>query len=134
VLGPRTAFIEALDVKFATASSADVARSKAAAEAKLASCFGAHVTKDLSFSTRIFVVADGRITKAEDIQVCKEQHPSFYLCTERVNAAKPKPGFPTVPETVFACVERALLASRLPRATPDPGETTTHADIHVQVR
>jgi hypothetical protein len=133
-LGPRTAFIEPLDLKFAGTSATDVAKSKSALEAKLTSCFDAHVSKDLSFSTRIFVAADGRITKADDLQVCKEQHPGFYLCTERVNAAKPKSGFPTVPESVFACLERALVSSRLPRVIADPGETTTHSDIHVQVR
>jgi len=133
-LGPRAAFIEPLDLKFAGSSATEVAKSKTALEAKLTSCFDAHVSKDLSFSTRIFVAADGRITKAEDLQVCKEQHPGFYLCTERVNAAKPKSGFPTVPESVFACFERALVSSRLPRVTVDPGESTTHSDIHVQVR
>ncbi|MEA2752476.1 MAG: eukaryotic-like serine/threonine-protein kinase [Myxococcales bacterium] len=133
-LGPKSAFIEALDLKFANASAAEVAKSKAAVETKLTSCFDAHVSKELSFSTRIFVVADGRITKADDLQVCKEQHPGFYLCTERVNAAKPKSGFPTVPESVFACVDRAFTSSRLPRVIVDPGEATTHADLHVQVR
>jgi hypothetical protein len=133
-LGPRAAFIEPLDLKFAGTSATEVARSKAALETKLTSCFDAHVSKELSFSTRIFVAADGRITRADDLQVCKEQHPSFYLCTERVNAAKPKSGFPTVPESVFACLERALVSSRLPRVIADPGETTTHSDIHVQVR
>jgi eukaryotic-like serine/threonine-protein kinase len=131
--GPRTAFVEPLDTLKFTGTPAEVARAKSAVETKLATCLGA-VSKDLSFSLEILVVPDGRITKVQEMNVCKEQHPSFYLCTERERAADPKKGFPTVPEAVFACVERAFISSRLPRITVDPGEATDKQDVHVQVR
>jgi eukaryotic-like serine/threonine-protein kinase len=131
--GPRTAFVEPLDTLKFTGPPAEVAKAKGAVETKLAACFGA-VSKDLSFSLEILVAPDGRITKVQEMNVCKEQHPSFYLCTERERAADPKKGFPTVPETVFACVERAFVSSRLPRVTVDPGDATDKQDVHVQVR
>ena len=132
-LGARTATLEPLDTLKFSAPSPDVAKAKAALETKLTSCIDAHVSKDLMFSARIFVAADGRITKTIDLQVCKEQHPGFYLCTERENAATPKRGYPTVPETVFACLDRALVVGRLPRVTVDRGEATATQDIHINV-
>jgi len=54
--------------------------------------------------------------------------------TERERAATPKPNFPTMPEAVFACVEAAFVATKLPRVNVDRGETATKADFHVQVR
>ncbi len=131
--GPRTAFLEPLDSLEFAVPPAEVAKAKLALETKITACFDAHVEKDQMFSGRIFVAADGRITKAIDLQICREQHPSYYLCTERVNAANPKKGFPTVPEPVFACVERALLSSRLPRITLDKGEDAATHDFHVDV-
>jgi len=133
-LGTRTAFLEPLDTLKFGAPPAEVAKAKAALEAKLTACFDAHVTKEQMFTATIFVVADGRISKAIDLQICKEQHPGFYLCTERERAANPKRGYPTVPETVFACLDRALVGTRLPRVTVDPGEATAKQDIHVEVR
>ena len=131
--GKRTAFLEPLDTLKFAGPPADVAKAKLAAETKITACFDAHVEKDQMFSGRIFVAADGRITKVIDLQICREQHPSYYLCTERVNAASPKKGFPTVPEAVFACVDRALVASRLPRVTVDKGEDAATQDIHIDV-
>jgi serine/threonine-protein kinase len=131
--GPRSAILEPLDsLKFA-APPAEVAKAKLALEAKLTACVDARVERELMFSGRIFVAADGRITKAIDLQICREQHPNYYLCTERVNAAAPKKGFPTVPEASFACVERALLSSRLPRVTLDKGEDAATHDFHIDV-
>lgn len=131
--GARTAFLEPLDTLKFSAPPPEVAKAKAALETKLTSCLDAHVSKDLMFSARIFVAADGRITKTIDLQVCKEQHPGFYLCTERENAASPKRGYPTVPETVFACLDRTLVSGRLPRVTVDRGEATATQDIHIDV-
>lgn len=133
-LGPRKAVLEPLDELKFSAPPAEVAKAKAALEGKIASCFDVHVAKGQTFTASIFVSADGRITKATDLQVCREQHPSFYLCTERVNAATPKRGYPTVPETVFACLERELVGARLPRVVVDPGEPAATQDIHAEVR
>ncbi|HSO34444.1 MAG TPA: hypothetical protein VLT33_18045, partial [Labilithrix sp.] len=132
--GARTAFLEPLDTLKFNAPAPEVAKAKLALEGKITSCFDAHVEKGHSFSMRIFVAADGRVTKAVDLQVCREQHPGFYLCTERANAASPKRGFPTVPEPVFACIERAFVASRWPRVTVERGEETATQDVHVDVR
>jgi hypothetical protein len=133
-LGARSAFLEPLDTLKFSAPPAEVAKAKAALEAKLTSCFDAHVEKGQMFTATIFVAADGRITKATELQVCKEQHPSFYLCTEREKAANPKRGYPTVPETVFACLDRAFVATKLPKVVVDPGEPTAEQDIHAEVR
>jgi eukaryotic-like serine/threonine-protein kinase len=133
-LGSRSAFLEPLDSLKFTAPAPEVARAKAALEGKLTGCFDSHVEKDQMFTATIFVAADGRVTKATDLQICKEQHPNFYLCTERERAANPKKGFPTVPETVFACLDRTFVSTRFPRVAVDPGEATTKQDIHLDVR
>jgi hypothetical protein len=133
-LGPRSGSLEPLDSLKFSGPPAEVAKAKAGLEVKLTSCFDAHVEKEQMFTATIFVAADGRITKATELQVCKEQHPNFYLCTERERAANPKKGFPTVPEAVFACLERTFVAARLPRVAVDPGETTSKQDIHLNVR
>ncbi len=131
--GARTAFLEPLDsLKFAS-PPAEVAKAKRALETKITACFDAHVEKGQRFTGQIFVAADGRITKAIELEICREQHPSFYLCTERAKAPSPKKGFPTVPDAVFACIERALLSSRLPRVTLEKGEDAAAVDIGVEV-
>ena len=133
-LGARSAFLEPLDSLKFSAPPAEVAKAKAALEAKLTSCFDAHVVKEQMFTATVFVAADGRITKATELQICKEQHPGFYLCTERERGANPKRGYPTVPEAVFACLERAFVSTRLPRVAVDPSDATAKQDIHVEVR
>jgi serine/threonine-protein kinase len=133
-LGPKTALLEQADfdrTKF-SAPPAEVAKAKAALEAKLTPCLDASVSKDHSFRATVLLAADGRITKATELHVCKEQHPSYYLCTERAQKP-PKRGFPTVPDTVFACLDRALVTSRIARVTPSSGESSIAMDLHVEV-
>jgi len=131
-VGPEKAALESFDdLKFAPPAP-DVAKTKAAVEAKLTPCFDSRVSKEQSFKATITVVADGRVTKVTELEVCKEQHPSFYLCTERGKI--PKKGFPTVPDEVFACLDRALASTRLPRIVLAPGETSMEADLHIEVK
>jgi hypothetical protein len=131
-LGPKKAVLEDFDdLKFAPPAP-DVGKTKAAVEAKITPCFDSRVSKDQSFKAVITVAADGRITKVAELEVCKEQHPSFYLCTERGKV--PKKGFPTVPDDVFGCMDRALSSTRLPRIVLAPGETTTDADLHIGLK
>lgn len=131
--GPKTAFIEDFDeCKFAV-SAADVAKAKAALEQRLASCFDGSVNKELMFKAEVDIAPDGRIVKIIEQNVCKEDRPSFYLCTER--GKNPKRGFPSVPDGVFACLDRTLLATRLPKVTnPDADGHVCNADLDIHVK
>ena len=131
-LGPKKAVLEDFDDLNFTPPAPDVGKTKAAVEAKLTPCFDSRVSKEQSFKAVISVAADGRITKVTELEVCKEQHPSFYLCTERGKV--PKKGFPTVPDEVFGCLDRALSSTRLPRIVLASGETTTDADLHINLK
>ncbi|MBX3188331.1 MAG: protein kinase [Labilithrix sp.] len=133
-LGPKKAFIESgmSDLKFA--AGGDPNKAKADLEAKLTPCYASPtVTKEKSFRATVHVANDGKVTKIEELNVCQEQHPSFYLCTERADLKKPKRGFPVVADDVFACMEKALLSTRFPKLVPD-GEPTQDADLHIELR
>jgi hypothetical protein len=131
--GPKTAFIEDFDeCKFA-ASAADVAKAKASLEQRLAACFDGSVSKEQMFKAEVDIAADGRIVKIIEQNVCKEDRPSWYLCTERGKV--PKKGFPSVPDSVFACLDRTLLATRLPKVTnADADGKVCNADLDIHVR
>jgi hypothetical protein len=132
-LGPRRAEFEPFDdLKFG-APPGEVAKAKAALEGKLSACMDSHVERELTFEGTILVAADGRITKATELEICKETQPSFYLCTDRARIANPKRGFPVAPEAAFVCIERTLVSSRLPRVTPEQGETLAKQRFYLLV-
>lgn len=131
--GPKTAFIEDFDECKFGVSAGDVAKAKAALEQRLASCFDGSVSKDLMFKAEVAIAPDGRILKIIEQNVCKEDRPSFYLCTER--GKNPKRGFPSVPDSVFACLDRTLLATRLPKVTnADADGNVCNADLDIHVK
>ena len=45
----------------------------------------------------------------------------------------PKRGYPTVPDDVLGCLERAFTASRVPRVVVDPGAAAARATFHLEV-
>ncbi len=130
--GPKSAVLESFDdLKFAPPTP-DLGKTKAIVEAKVTPCLDASVSKEHSFKAEVTVAADGRITKIIEQNVCKEISPSHYICTER--GVTPKKNFPTVPDAVFGCIERGLLATRLPKIVLPAGETTDNVGFFFQVR
>ncbi len=118
------------DVPFA-ASKADVAKVQTSLEARLAPCFNvAGVNRDHMYSADVYIALDGKVTNVDEQNVCQETStPNHYICTERGNP-KPKPKFPTAPESVFACIDRTLRATKFPALkASDPERTTIHIDF-----
>ncbi|MBS2014428.1 MAG: protein kinase [Deltaproteobacteria bacterium] len=131
--GPKSAFIEDFDECKFGATPADVAKAKASLEQRLAGCFDGSVSRDLMFKAEVSIAPDGRVVKVIEQNVCKEDRPSFYLCTER--GKTPKRGFPSVPDPVFACLDRTLLATRLPKVTnADADGHVCNADLDIHVK
>lgn len=131
--GPKSAFIEDFDECKFGVTAADVAKAKASLEQRLAGCFDGSVSRDLMFKAEVSIAPDGRVVKVIEQNVCKEDRPSFYLCTERGKATKR--GFPSVPDPVFACLDRTLLATRLPKVTnADADGHVCNADLDIHVK
>jgi hypothetical protein len=111
-------------------SKADVEKAQSALEGRLAPCFASGTNREHMFTADIVIARDGKITSVSEEMVCQETAtPTHYICTDR-GQAKPKPKHPVAPESIFACIDRTLRATKLPPLKiADPEKTTIHIDF-----
>jgi len=122
------------DLKF-TGPPVQVEKTKADLVARVSPCAVGKLADDLWLAADVFVKPDGTVDRVEEVNVCRETHPSHFICTEK-GTAKPKRGYPTAPEEVYTCFERALKATRFPPPVPDKWDAAAaqRTSLHFELK